>query len=317
MAVVTTEALPPRDRFEYWRDAMSRQPVSFRLERAGTGQFHCALDARSVDRLALVAARSANGVAYRTKREVADSPASFYCANIHLAGLASLRVGNTTTALAPGDIFFADTLREFTFGGEGAFRCLSMLLPKEWIDTRLPSADMVHGSIARQDNIPARLLAGHLHNGFALAEGLTGDAASLFIAHTVDLLAAALGGTTKRNGHEISAATREALFVRACRMIQVNCGDHCLAPEQIALELGISKRLLHRLFAARNETVMRRVLAERVGRAAKLLSAPEGRHRSITEIAFACGFNDSAHFSRAFAERMHMTASEWRRQALL
>jgi AraC family transcriptional regulator, positive regulator of tynA and feaB len=316
MAAVTTEALPPRERFDYWRDAMSRQPVSFRLERAGAGQFQCAMEARSVDRLAMVVARSANGVAHRTKSEVADSPASFYCANVHLGGLAGLGIGNTMTTLAPGDIFFADTLRDFTFGGEGVFRCLSLLIPKEWIGSRLPRADMVHGSIARQDNVPARLLAGYLHNGFALAEGLTGDAASLFIAHTVDLLAAALGGA-KCGEHDASAATREALFVRACRIIEVNCGDPCLAPEQIASKVGVSKRLLHRLFAARSETVMRRVIAERVGRAAKLLAAPESRQRSITEIAFACGFNDSAHFSRAFAERMHMTASEWRKQVFL
>lgn len=316
MAVVTTEALPPRERFEYWRDAMSRQPVSFRLERTGKGQFHCEIEPKSVDRLAIVRARSANGVAYRTKTEVANSPAAFYCTNIHLGGLARISVGDRTTTLAPGDIFFADTLREFTFGGEGAFRCLSMLVPKEWIDSRRPGASTIHGSVARQDNVRARLLAGYLHNGFALAERLTGDAASLFVAHTVDLLAEAFGAT-KPNDPDVTAATRDALFVHACRIIEVNYGEPRLAPDRIASEMGISRRLLHRIFAEQGETVMKRVLAERVGRAAKLLAAPDSRHYSITEIAFACGFNDSAHFSRAFAERMHMTASEWRREALL
>src|SRR4051794_4548636 len=37
-------------------------------------------------------------------------------------------------------------------------------------------------------------------------------------------------------------------------------------------------------------------------RAARLLSAPEAADRSITDIAFACGFNDSSHFGRVFAE---------------
>jgi AraC family transcriptional activator of tynA and feaB len=313
MAVFTTEALPPRERFEYWRDAMSRQPVSFRIERAGEGQFHCEMEAKAVDRLAMVKARSANGAAYRTKTEVANSPAAFYCANIHLGGPAKLFIGDTITALAPGDIFFVDTLREFTFGGEGSSRCLSAILPKEWIDSRMPRADLIHGSIARQDNVAGRLLAGYLHNGFALAEDLAGDAASLFVAHTADLLTGALGGT-QRNGPDASAATRDALFVRACRIIEVKYGDPRLAPDRIASEMGISKRLLHRIFAERSDTVMKHVLAERVSRAAKLLAVPQARDCSITEIAFACGFNDSAHFSRAFAERMHMTASEWRKK---
>ena len=47
--------------------------------------------------------------------------------------------------------------------------------------------------------------------------------------------------------------------------------------------------------------------------AAELLAMPEASHRSITEIAFACGFNDSAHFSRAFAARFDTTPSQWRR----
>jgi AraC-like DNA-binding protein len=49
-----------------------------------------------------------------------------------------------------------------------------------------------------------------------------------------------------------------------------------------------------------------------VNRAARLLSAPEAADRSITDIAFACGFNDSSHFGRVFAARRGMTPSRWR-----
>jgi len=38
-------------------------------------------------------------------------------------------------------------------------------------------------------------------------------------------------------------------------------------------------------------------------------------HRSVTEIAFACGFSDGTHFARVFATRMGMTPTQWRRQA--
>jgi AraC family L-rhamnose operon transcriptional activator RhaR len=52
-----------------------------------------------------------------------------------------------------------------------------------------------------------------------------------------------------------------------------------------------------------------------VSRAARLLSAPEAADRSITDIAFACGFNDSSHFGRVFASQMGMAPSRWRKQA--
>ena len=41
---------------------------------------------------------------------------------------------------------------------------------------------------------------------------------------------------------------------------------------------------------------------------------PEAFHRSVTEIAFACGFNDASHFGRVFAAKMHMTPSQWRQR---
>ena len=60
---------------------------------------------------------------------------------------------------------------------------------------------------------------------------------------------------------------------------------------------------------------MRRVFAERLRQAARLLAAPESTHRSVTDIAFACGFNDLSHFGRLFSGTMHITPSEWRRRA--
>ena len=53
---------------------------------------------------------------------------------------------------------------------------------------------------------------------------------------------------------------------------------------------------------------------ERVNRAERLLAAPEAADRSITDIAFACGFNDSGHFGRVFAARVGMAPSRRRKK---
>ena len=100
------------------------------------------------------------------------------------------------------------------------------------------------------------------------------------------------------------------MYRDACRVIELRFRDPDLTPDQIARELHISTRSLSRLFAAHHETVMRRVFDVRIRHAMKLLAAPA--HRSITEIAFACGFNDISHFGRAFAVRVQRTPSEWR-----
>jgi transcriptional regulator GlxA family with amidase domain len=60
---------------------------------------------------------------------------------------------------------------------------------------------------------------------------------------------------------------------------------------------------------------MRCVFDERVRQAARLLAAPESAHRSVTDIAFACGFNDVSLFGRISAGKRHMRLSECRRRA--
>jgi transcriptional regulator GlxA family with amidase domain len=104
------------------------------------------------------------------------------------------------------------------------------------------------------------------------------------------------------------------MFLGACQVIALKFGDPNLTPDQIARDMNLSTRTLARVFAANNETIMRRLFDERVRQAAKFLTAPESAHRSVTEIAFACGFNDASHFGRLFAAKMHLTPSQWRRR---
>jgi AraC-like DNA-binding protein len=172
----------------------------------------------------------------------------------------------------------------------------------------------LHGALVRRDEPLAPLLMSYFVNGFETAEEFTPDASALFVQHSVELLALALAEAPRLEPVR-AVALRDALFVRACRLISLRCGDPGLSPATIAQALGISTRLLQRIFAERDKTLMAHVWGERVSRVAKLLEDPRAAHRSITEIAFACGFTDSTHFGRVFAARMGMTPTQWRKQA--
>lgn len=71
----------------------------------------------------------------------------------------------------------------------------------------------------------------------------------------------------------------------------------------------LSKYHFHRIFYSfTNESLYSFVSRLRTERSAALLLT---QNRSITDIAFSCGFNDSATFSRAFKKHFNMSASEW------
>jgi AraC-like DNA-binding protein len=203
-------------------------------------------------------------------------------------------------------------LREFELGCEQAFRQLCVKLPREWIDARVARPDLIPGARIRRDHPLSRILASFLVNSFETADSLSPAAGAIIAGHAVELLAQALG-ESRSSSPAPSDALREALFVSAGQVIGLSFGDPDLGPERIARDLGVSTRFLHRLFAERGKTVMKSIFEERVYHAANLLVTPAAAHRSVTDIAFACGFNDSAHFSRVFSARMETTPSQWRK----
>jgi AraC-like DNA-binding protein len=52
---------------------------------------------------------------------------------------------------------------------------------------------------------------------------------------------------------------------------------------------------------------MKQALAERVKQAATLLAYPVVAYRTVTDIAYSCGFSDSSHFGRVVAAQMMVT----------
>jgi AraC family transcriptional regulator, positive regulator of tynA and feaB len=312
MDTITTDSVPARERLDFWADLIARQVNPMRIEVAGQHPFRGRVQPRAIGGLD-VSAVSGQGIhAVHGRAEVARTDRYFHVACVHMGGEARITHRDEEVSLRHGDVFLTDSRRRFTLGLERPWRHLVVALPTHWLDGRLTRPEFVSGAVLRDQPL-ARLWARHLADGYALADALSPAAATLFARHSIDLLAQALE-ERQHPQPKPPEAWRGAVFLRACRLIALEFGDPALTPDRLASGLGVSTRTLARIFADRGETVMRRVYDERVRRAAGLLTEAGAAHRSVTEIAFACGFNDASHFGRAFAARMHTTPSQWRRQ---
>jgi AraC-like DNA-binding protein len=314
--VVSTAMVAETQRFAFWRDNVAEH-FQLRPERVGDGPFVGEVRARHVGELVLTSISSAGQRVFRRHADIARTPQpmqSIYFLCVQEKGLGSIRQGADEIAIAGGDLFILDPLREFEIGCERPFRQLCVKLPRALIESRVSRTDLLGGTRIPCGQPLARVLVAYLQHGFDIAERLTPESATMITEHAVDLLAQALSDL-RVTAPSWKDNCREALFARACRLIRLDCVDPDLCPDVIANRLGVSTRRLQRVFALRGETVMRRLFQERVQRAAKLLAAQDARNRSITEIAFACGFNDSSHFGRVFAKQAGMTPTEWRREA--
>lgn len=105
---------------------------------------------------------------------------------------------------------------------------------------------------------------------------------------------------------------------RLCRIlsyIEENFSDYQLTPTRIAEANFISVRHLHGLFQQSGTTVSKWVWNRRLKAGREDLLDSSKASMTICEIAYSRGFNDSAHFSRAFKARYGIAPGQFRTRA--
>jgi AraC-like DNA-binding protein len=98
---------------------------------------------------------------------------------------------------------------------------------------------------------------------------------------------------------------KDKLFTRIRGIVKDRFGDPDFGPCELAAETGISVRYVQKLFTDRGSTFSRFISSLRLDHAARLLHrrALLGTNQPLSEIAYACGFNDYTHFARKFRHR--------------
>ena len=117
-------------------------------------------------------------------------------------------------------------------------------------------------------------------------------------------------------GHATALTQREALRERIKQHVAAHLTDPGLTVDAMARALNVSRRQLYNAFAEEADGVAGYILARRLEACRQAFVDHASAHRSITEIAFAAGFQNMAHFSRVFRAHLGAAPSDYRRSAL-
>jgi len=104
------------------------------------------------------------------------------------------------------------------------------------------------------------------------------------------------------SGERAPADSREALRDRIKMYISSHLGDPDLSLDKLAHATGCTKRYLHMAFQPETTSISDYIVKLRLERCREDLVNPANARRSITEIAYCWGFNNSNHFSRRFKQ---------------
>jgi AraC-like DNA-binding protein len=146
---------------------------------------------------------------------------------------------------------------------------------------------------------------------------VTSPAALAYSSHLVELIALALEAGDADALESDNVPVRTALRRRCIAFMRANLADQTLDPEMISSSMGISVRYLHRVFQDESETVCALLRDLRLDAAHKALANAANGRLPVSEIALRTGFKSPAHFAAAFKSKYGVSATEWRRSALI
>jgi AraC-like DNA-binding protein len=146
------------------------------------------------------------------------------------------------------------------------------------------------------------------------ADGLDPTLGHSLASTALDLLAAAETEDSPA-GRTLLNRSQAAILRRVRAIVIANLTDPDLSTDRVAELAGISVRYLHKIFSSTGMTLHQWIQDERLKRCYQSLTSPNQRHRTIQDIAFSNGFNDSGYFSHRFSRKYGVSPRSVRNQS--
>jgi AraC-like DNA-binding protein len=305
-----TQAYPGGQRGEAWQEALAQ----FSLKATNFDRefgFHAS--ARSII--------SPLGISFA---HIASGPQEFIgCVNgdksgvrltLLLSGKACLEGNGGAINMAPGDIAYGSLRASYSILFTSEFQQCLVIVPRAILDARLVPAVGAESCSIRGDSAIGRIFADLLGSVANSIDRLSPEQMRPLEVAVVEFLASSSAGGSTADALRSSTWTQTSILNRLCQQIELRLGEHDLSRASVAQAEGISARYAQRLFENAGETFGHYLRLRRLERCRAELLDPNYDHLSITEICYRAGFNDSAHFSRAFREQYGQSPRAYRRQ---
>ncbi|TQS20009.1 helix-turn-helix domain-containing protein [Microbispora sp. KK1-11] len=314
--IMSTDGLPPAERFEGWLDHMSQLVVPVRFSSDNRADFHGRIEAMDLGGVQISSHLISGCDAFRTSRLIRQSDPELFYLLCTLSGRINLVQERNSATLGRLDMALYHTSRPYHVRAGGKQGNHALLLA-------FPGGLLPFAGRALEQNI-AKVLPGSHGIGALVATFLRGLAADRSPYSPADLVRLGITLTdlvTMLLGHHLDAALppdagRRSLLLRIHAHIQRNLGDRTLSPATIATAHNISVRTLHRLFALENMTVARWIRTQRLEHCRRDLVRPTVEREPIHATAARWGFSDAAVFTRAFRAAYGMSPQEYQARNL-
>jgi len=310
--LVSTADVEARHRVAYWTDLVCDTYVQLECDAAGGA---AVIDGEiAAARLATLELSRVTATAQRVRRtpaKIARASEDYFLVSIQTEGQGVVAQDGREALLGPGDFALYDSTRPYELRFDGAFQQYVLMLPGPTLRSALRETERLTASTVCGSRGAGHLMIGMIRTLAADIGTLAPESAVAVADSVTQILVAGLSALPAARREAVSQLTA---YHRECirALVRGHWRDPGFGVAAIAQALRLSPSTLHRAWAGEACSLADWLWAQRLDGARRDLCDPAFAARGVSDIAFGCGFNDAAHFSRAFRARFGCTARELR-----
>lgn len=308
----TTKKLLGHKRAELWRQFISETFVELDCNGMSKEDFFGELRARSVGGLGISTITTDAYDVFRTSASISSSSMDDFIVSVQTEGSSTIRQLDREVTLLPGDFTIYDSTMPYHLHFESRLSQLVVKIPRDKLKEYIGSPETLTALRIRGHSGITQITTNFAKSLFDQTNQLDDQAQDQVADTLVSLLTTSIREATAEL--ERAPRNRASQLLRIKQFISKNLRNSSLSVQTLAAEHQISERYVQTLFEGEQVTPARYIWNERLKAAETDLANPLLAHRSVSEICFAWGFNDTAHFSRAFKQRFGVSPREYRKR---
>jgi len=296
-------------RFEYYANALSTALTPMLLMAGDHRTFESQMTAASTGPVTVI---RQSGSSHRVRRDPFHADRALEHTWHLIVNLSS--AWNThhrePVRLLPGEMMIVDSRMEFMIEITGRYDVAHFKFSPEWLRQWVPAPEALVGRRIASTSGWGRALGAYLSQLSPEAMAESPLPLRVLTDHIGALLA--LIAAERELPGAVPRRLDDSLHRRVRDCIALRCTEPGICAADIAKDLNISVRGLHRTLAASNETFGKLLIDCRVAVAARMIRSRMCRRLGLAEIGRRAGFADPSHFSRVMSSRYGMTPTQMR-----
>ncbi len=309
--LLSTSQVSSKERFAYWRDAISDAFVPLEPERPAPEGFCGSINGLLLPDLHVsTVAADAHRVRLSRGGRSRQTRAPFFV-NLLLGGEAVASQHGQADLVTPGDVYVLDCDKEWEVDFRSRFSIFCIEIDADLLRPRLGCRGRLDSPVLRGDSGPGRVLSRYLHLVRELPPADLRQMYGLMVGHCTELLGRACSEAVV--AEDPATRVREQNLQRILNFIESRLKDPTLSPADACADLHMSRSYLFKVLSQAGLSFAAHVRQRRLHECRQsLLQAPT---IPVLDIAMAWGFEDAPAFSRAYRQRFGESPSQSRQHS--